>query len=216
MGPGMRESRAVYNKACSIIPDDREYFSVFEEKRTVLICGSAFPSPDSRGNAGCMRALDVASDCFMERPFLSEMALDNIGEIVNREVYEMQDSDKSFMCSLAMLYIFKGRTRVCPAGHASVMFYETDALKNVWVGDGTLLGSKPDHKAVYSDEFELKKDCRFILITGGSKEDVDLATDYFKENKGAVPEDTEEFLKGRQCSYANLFLPEREKRGFLR
>ena len=216
MPPVMRESKAVYSHGSSVIPGANEYFTVFGEKRSVLVSGAACPTADSRGNSACPRALDIAVDCFLERPSSSETVVETIAGFINEEIYGMQEKDKAFLCSLAMLYVFKGRTRVFPAGDAAVLFYENGVLRNEWHGYGTPIGKKAEYKALYSDEFELSEDSRFILLAGKNKESVDSAAAFFKDGGGEEPGDTEEFFKGRQCSYVNLFLPKRERRGFLR
>ena len=216
MIPTKRESRAVYLHGSSIASGENEYFSVFEEKKSLLVCGSAHPSSDSRGNIACPRALDIAVDCFLERPSSSETAVETIAGFINEEIYGLQEKDKAFLCSIAMLYVFKGSTRVFPAGNAAVLFYENGVLKNEWYGDGTPMGMKAECRFIYSDEFELTEDSRFILVTGENRESVGSAVDFFKDNNGNGPEDPDEFFKGRQCSFVNLFLPKRERRGFLR
>lgn len=211
-----RESRAVYIHDCSITPEGNEFFSVFEEKRSLLVSGTAYPTADSRGNTACTRALETAVDCFLERPSSSETAVSTIAGFINDELYGLQEKDKAFLCSLALLYVFKGKTRVFPAGDAAVLFYENGELKNEWYGDGAPIGKRAEYKASCSDEFELTEDSRFILVTGENKEAAEAAAAFFKDNGGGVPEDTEEFFKGRHCSFVNLFLPKRERRGFLK
>ncbi len=215
MGPMGRESKAIYLHGCDIKAAGEEHFSIFEERKSILVCGTAYPGVGSRSSIACSRAIDIAADCFMERPSSSDVAVEAIAGFINDEIHGMQDKDKVFLCNLTMLYVFKGKTRVYPAGDSAAMFYENGELKNVWYGGGISMGKKAEPELIYTDEFELTEDTRFILVAGYDRDETEKTVEYFKEKKGEEPEDTESFFMERRCSYVNLYLPKREKRGFF-
>ncbi len=216
MAPMIRESKAVYLHGCNIRPGDKEHFSGFEEKRNILACGAAYPTSDSWGSIACGRALDTAVDCFIERPSISDMAFRAISGFINDDIFSMQEGDKAFLCNMAMLYIFKGKARLSLFGDSAVLFYENGILKGSWYGSETPVGKKAEYDAVFSEEFELSEDSRFIFVAGEDKEATESASEYFRENNGEVPDDEEAFFMERHCSYVSLLLPKRERRGFLR
>ena len=189
---------------------------MLEERNSILVSGAAYPASGSRSGAACPRALDIASESFLGRPSSSDVAVEAIAGFINDEIYGMQDKDKAFLCNLAVLYVFKGKTRVYTAGDAAAIYYEDGELKNVWYGGGKPVGSEAVPELIYSDEFELAGDARFILVAGRDKRAAEETVAYYRENNGEDPEDTEGFVKERHCSYVNLYLPKREKRGFLR
>lgn len=209
-------SKAVYLHGCDKDGDEQGAHAAFEEKRSILVCGCAYPGSESRTDAACKRALDIGVDCFLDRPSSSAIAVESIAGFINDEIYGMRDRDKIFLCSLAMLYVFKGKTRVYPAGNAAVMYFENEELKNIWYGGGSLLGSSARPELVYSDEFELVENARFVMVTGAADHAVRETVDYYKGSNGEEPENAESFVKEKHCSYVNLYLPKREKRGFLK
>ncbi|MBQ7584352.1 MAG: hypothetical protein IJT24_07045 [Lachnospiraceae bacterium] len=211
-----RESRLVYVHACDIEETTREHFSVLEERNSLLVGGAAYPANDSRSSAACPRALDIAAESFLGRPSSSNAAVEGIAGIINDEIYGMQDRDKAFLCNLAVVYVFKGKARIYTAGDSAAMFFEKGELKNVWVGGGKPIGSAPEPELVYSDEIELTEDTKFILVAGRDRGAVEMTVAYYTESTGEKPEDTEGFVKERHCSLVDMYLPKREKRGFLR
>ena len=215
MGPFKRESRLGFWHGCSIDETDKEVFHVLEERNSILVSGTAYPAGDSRSGAACGRALEIAADSFLGRPSSSEVAVEAIAGFINDEIYRMQEKDKAFLCNLVMLYIFKGKTRVYTAGDAAALFYENGELKNEWYGGGISLGSKAEPELIYSDEFELTEDSRLVLVAGHDRDETEKAIEAFRENNGEEPEDVAGFLKERRCSYVDLYLPRREKRGFF-
>lgn len=215
MGPFKRESRLGLRHGCSIDETDKDIFHVLEERNSILVSGTAYPAGDSRSGAACRRALEIAADSFLGRPSSSDVAVEAIAGFINDEIYRMQEKDKAFLCNLVMLYVFKGKTRVYTAGDSAALFYENGELKNEWYGGGVSLGSKAEPELIYSDEFELTEDSRLVLIAGYDRDETEKALEAFRENNGEEPEDAADFLKERRCSYVDLYLPRREKRGFF-
>lgn len=215
MGPFKRESRLGFYHGCSIGETEKDVFHVLEERNSVLVSGTAYPAGDSRSGAACARALEIAADSFLGRPSSSDVAVETIAGFINDEVYRMQEKDKAFLCNLAMLYVFKGKTRVYTAGDAAALFYENGELKNEWYGGGAAIGSKAEPELIYSDEFELTEDSRIVLVAGYDRDETERAAGYFRENNGEAPEDATGFSRERRCSYVDLYLPKREKRGFF-
>ncbi|MBQ4482480.1 MAG: hypothetical protein II966_04515 [Lachnospiraceae bacterium] len=211
----MRQSKAKYSYGCDLKGEEADSFSVFEEKRSIVVSGTAYPTTESRSHAACKRALDVAVDSYTDRPSTDDMAVEMIGHFMNEEVYSMNGEGGIFRCSLAAIYIFKGKTRVYNAGNSAIMFFESGALKEVWYGKGEPLGGVEDPEAYLPPVFELKEDTRFVIIAASDMETTESAVAFFKDHNGEDPEDTEEFFKERHCSYTNLYLPKREKRGFM-
>ncbi|MBQ9359469.1 MAG: hypothetical protein IJT96_00365 [Lachnospiraceae bacterium] len=211
MGPLKKESKIGYLHACDIEENASEHFSMIEERNSILVSGAAYPAGDSRSAAACPRALDIAADSFLGRPSSSDVAVEAIAGFINDEIYGMQEKDKAFLCNLAVVYVFKGKTRVYTAGDAAAMFFDEGELKEVWYGGGKAIGSAADPELIYSDEFELNGDARFILVAGKDKAAIEETVAFYKENRGEEPEDTESFVKGKHCSYVNLYLPKRER-----
>ena len=216
MGPLKRESKIGYIHCCDIEETGSEHFSALEERNSILVSGVAYPAGDSRGGAACPKALDIATDSFLGRPSSSDVAVEAIAGFINDEVYGMQEKDKAFLCNLAVVYVFKGKTRVYTAGDAAAMFFENGELKNIWYGGGKPIGSAAEPELIYSDEFELTEDTRFILVAGRDMKAAEETVAYYKESNGEKPEDIESFVRERHCSYTDLYLPKREKRGLLR
>ena len=216
MGPMKRESKLIYLHGCDIEETEKEYFSALEERNSLLVGGAAYPAGNSRSSIACQRALDIVTECFLGRPSSSDEAVEGIAGIINDEIYGMQENDKVFLCNLAALYVFKGKTRIYTAGDSAAMFFEKDELKNVWYGGGKALGSAAEPELIYSEEFELTEDTRFILVAGRNRDAAEDTVAYYKERNGKGPEDMAGFAGEMHCSFADLYLPKREKRGFLR
>ncbi len=208
-------SRAVFIHGADIEPGEGNKFAVFEEKRSSAACGSAYPTAGSRSPAACGRAIDIAIDSFTERPSESDLAVRMIGQFVDEGVGEMQEQGKEFMCSLAMLYIFKGKARVYAIGSSAVLFFEEGEEKNVWYGEGGPAGGASHENIELPPILELDADCRFVFITGSDEETVKEAVSYFEESKGEDTEGMTEYMKDKHCSYVNLYLPRRERKGRL-
>ena len=216
MGPFKRESKIGFVHGCDTREAGDGRFSVLEERNSILVGGAAYPAAGSRSGAACPKALSIAVDSFLGRPSSSDVAVEAIAGFVNDEIYGMQDKDKAFLCNLAIVYVFKGKTRVYTAGDAAAMFFENGELKNVWYGGGKALGSSAEPELIYSDEFELKEDTKFILVAGRDRNAAEETVAYYTESKGKEPEDAESFAGEKHCSFASLYLPKREKRGLLR
>ncbi len=209
-------SRAVFLHGADARPSDGDPFAVFEEKRSSAVAGVAFPTENSRSDAACGRALDIAAESFLERPSDSDLAVHMIGEFIDDSIAELQEPGREFMCSLAMLYIFKGKARLYPVGYSAVLFFEEGDLKEIVYGDGVPAGKGSHETMELTETLELDADCRFVFIAGQSEGSVREAAAYFKESKGEDAEGCEEYISGRHLAYVNLYLPKREKRGLLR
>lgn len=216
MGPLRRESKLLYLHDCDIEEADKERYSVLEERKSILVCGTAYPAGDSRSGAACPRALDIAADSFLGRPSSSDVAVEAIAGFMNEEIFRMQDPKRSFLCNMAVVYVFKGKTRIYTAGDAAAMFFEDGSLKNIWYGGGQPLGALPQPELIYSDEFELDGDARIILTAGRDRVTAQEVVAFYKGRNGEEPEDTGSIVREKHCSYVNLYLPKREKRGLLR
>lgn len=191
-------------------------FAVFEEKRTSAVAGVAYPTKDSRSAAACERALGITTDCFLDRPNVTDMALHMISSIVDEAVGGLQENDAEYMCSLAALYIFKGKARVCPAGYSAVLFFEEGELKSIWYGDGVPVGGGSHEGMALPEDLQLDADCRFVFIAGSDMETVKEAVEYTKDSRGEDTEGMKAYFAERHAAYVNLYLPRREKRGFFR
>ncbi len=216
MGPVGRESKAVFLRGCDINETEGIYFSTFEDRRNSTASACAYPTPESRGPGACVRAMNMAIDCFMERPAVTDIAMEMITKMMDDDVRTMQDSDKAFLCSYAGVYIFKGKARAHVLGYSAAMFYELEELKGSWLGNKVPVGAAARSELKFAEPFELTEDSRIILISAGEAGIAEEAVSFIREN-GA--EDTESFsdhFKERHCSYVNLYLPKRERRGFLR
>ncbi len=209
------QSRAIFVHGADIEPGEDNKLAVFEEKRSSAVCGLAYPTAKSRTPSACGRALDIAVDSFTERPSDSDLAVRMIGQFIDEGVGEMQEQGKEFMCSLAMLYIFKGKARVYAIGSSAVLFFEEGEEKHVWYGEGDPAGGSSHEGIELPQTLELDADCRFIFVAGSDEETVKEAVSYFEESKGEDTEGMKEHMKDKHCSYVNLYLPRRERKGRL-
>lgn len=209
------QSRAVFLHGADIEAGDGSSFAVFEEKRTSTVAGVAYPTADSRSPAACERGLRITVDCFLERPSVADVAMQMIGQFVDDGISELQENDKEFMCSLAALYIFKGKARVYPIGFTAVLFFEGEH-KEIWYGDGIPAGKGSREPMEFPGVLELDADCRFVFIAGCDMDTVKDAVSYFEESRGEDTEGMRAYFADKRAAYINLYLPRREKRGFFR
>ncbi len=186
-------------------------YAVFEEKRSSTVAGVAYPTKGSRSSLACTRAIDTAVDSFMERPSESDTALYMIGQFMDDGIKKLQEGDKEFKCSVALLYISKGKARVYPAGYSAVIFFEEGAKKNVWYGDGTPIGTGSHDNMQLPEVLSLGKESRFIFIAAADMETVKQAVAYYEESKGEDADGEAAFMADKHCAYVNLYLPERKR-----
>ena len=187
------------------------HYAVFEEKRNSTVAGVAYPTADSRSSLACTRALDIAVDSFMERPSGTDTALHMIGSFMDDGIGKLNEPGKEFKCSVAMLYISKGKARVYPAGYSAVIFFEEGVRKNVWYGDGRPVGAGSHEDMPLPELISLGQDCRFIFIAASDMDTVRSAVSFYEENKGEDAAAQEEFMKDKCCAFVNLHLPERKR-----
>lgn len=209
------KSRAVFVHGTDIKAAADEHFAAFEERRSSAVAGVAYPTSNSRSAAACGRAIDTAVSCFLERPSDSDTAMSMIGQFVDEGIAKLQETDKEFRCSLAMLYIFKGRARVYPAGHAAVLFFEEGVHKNTWYGDGRPTGCSNRSYDDLPEKLELEKDCRFIFIAGADTETVKAAAKVCEDCNGEDTEKIRDHMSDKHLAWVDLYLPERKK-GIIR
>ncbi len=216
MGPAGRVCRAVFERGSHIREEKGLCLSTFEDKRDATVCSCAYPTVESRGAGACTRAIDMAVDCFLERPAITDVAMNMITKMMYEDVQAMQDGDKVFLCSYAGIYIFKGKARIHPLGYSAAMFYELGELKRTWSGDGIPVGSASRQPVEWTEPFELTEDSRIILICAGEDGITEEAVLHLKESGAEDTEAVRSYFDGKHCSYVNLYLPKRERRGFLR
>ena len=188
--------------------------AVFEEKRSSTVIGVAYPADKSRNTTSCKRALDIAIDCFMDRPSDSDEAMWMIGRFMDDGVCELHEGGEEVSCSPAMLYIYKGKARVYPKGYSAVLFFEGEGLANIWYGDGIPAGSGDHTQMSLPETLKLGNDCRFVFIAGEDMETVKAAAEYAKETKGEDTEGMKAYMSDKHIAWINVFLPER-KREFI-
>ncbi len=208
-------NQAIFLYGSDLISEEDIRYAAFENKRTTTVAGVAYPTEGSRSPVACGRALDIAVNCFLDRPSVADGALQMISRFVDEEISVLQEKDREYMCSLATLYIFKGRARICAMGYSAVLFFE-EGRSEIWYGDSVPAGSLTREDISFPGELELDADCRFVFITGINMDTVGEAVSYFEESRGEDTEGMKTFFSDKHASYVNLFLPKREKRGFFR
>lgn len=153
-------------------------FYKLTEKGGTIACACAFPTKESRGAAACEKTVTISTDSFIRRPALIDMAMEAISGFVNEAVYSLQEPQKRFLCSSAILFIHKGRYRCILSGNAQLWhFCNGRAVKCFTADDAPLFGVSLKSRFSSTDSEELPKgENAFLLYSGYDLSDFDTDT----------------------------------------
>lgn len=152
-------------------------FYKLSAKGGTIACACAFPTKDSRGAAACEKAVTVSVDSFMRRPAVIDVAMDAISGFVNEAVYALQEPQKRFLCSAAILFIHKGQYRCILSGNAQLWhFCNGKLIKCFSAEDAPLFGVSLKRKfSAAAAESLPKGENAFMLYSGYEPSGFDTA-----------------------------------------
>ena len=197
--------------------ETNEYRCVtFAERGRAAYCGTAYPTQESRSALACDRALTVSSESFLLRPSLDDIAIKTINGFVREGVYILQEPGKEFLCSAAFLYMFKGEGRVCIFGNAGVYHFQNGLLRDCYYNPSSaILGRSLRTESDTCPEFSLSGGTETFVLCS-AEESQDLMSIFPPNLIEDIPRNGEwadrvvEMARGKNCSIAAVFFPERK------
>lgn len=99
------------------------------EKGKAVFCGLGYPTMDSRSAMAVGKLLEISGGSFLRRPAVMDEAMEMIAQFMNEGLYGMQEADKQFLASVAILYLWQGMVRPCISGNARIYHYRNGQLQ---------------------------------------------------------------------------------------
>lgn len=191
-------------------------YSSFSSRGKAIACSVAYPTGESRSDIACEKLCSISADCFLRRPSLCDEAMGAIAGFINEGIYLDQEPNKVFLCSAAILYIFRGRARCFATGNSRVYHFRDGRLTEVSRGNGVILfGKKVRWEQKAAPEFELLPEKNiFLLCSGAENTDFDKIMKDMEQDSAltaaedVVPETLIEQFSGKKCSATAIILPE--------
>lgn len=117
-------AKLYFKSYCDKVPEKAEspYFTL-RRKGTALVAGVTYPTRDSRSDITCRKVLEISAESFIQRPSLSDVAVDTISTFINEGIYIYQERDKAFLCSTALLYVLHDKARWVVSGDAVIYHF---------------------------------------------------------------------------------------------
>lgn len=178
---------------------------------------AAYPTEDSIVLSSCERAVMVSTDSFIRRPSVCDEAMEGIMGFVNEGIYALQEPRKRSLCSMAVLYIFRGKARCVTMGNSAVFWFLDGKLASASQGKTDILpGQSLRAKFEFEPEFELGKGKNAFLIVSSANScdlDIPLIENALQSSEGAENwlEAISPELEKCRCSVMTMVLPQRKK-----
>lgn len=175
----------------------------------------AYPTEESRSEVACEKLCSISTESFLRRPSLCDEAMETIAGFVNEGIYLYQEPNKVFLCSAAILYIFRGRARCIATGNSRVYHFRDGSLAEVSRGSGDILfGKNVRWKQKALPEFDLLLGTNiFLLCSGAENTDFDQIMRNLEQDSAlaadedALAETLIRHFKEQKCSAAAIILP---------
>lgn len=191
--------------------NDENPFFRLDAKGKALFCGVTYPTENSRSDIACKKALEIGADSFIRRPSLCDEAMDTISTFINEGIYIFQEADKRFLCSTAILYVFRGRARWVVSGNAGICHFRNGKLINRTEGSSIpLFGERVRWNADTEPEFDVSEgENAFLLYSAGA--DIDFKEKLSEIGQRGVIDDPAGAIVSdfgsKSCSAAAFVLP---------
>lgn len=194
------------------------WYEVSERGKAAFI-GVACPIEDSISGQACEKVLSVASNSFMRRPSVEDIAMINIDGFLNQSVFPLQEPRQASLCSTAFIFVMKGKARYSLTGMTGVFhFLDGELIETIKPINDKLYGCSMRWDSDLQEPIDLSSGLHEFLICSNKKElsiTEEEAKKIYKANK---PNQSEELQvdSAMEVEGAILFvsLPERKK-GFL-
>ena len=204
-----------YKNYCDKSSDEGVFFSL-EEKGKAAYCGVSYPTVNSRSAVACERALSISGDSFLRRPSLRNEAMETISHFMSEGIYILQEPEKEFLCSTAIMYLFKGQARFFIAGSACAChFYQGKLLKTIQAADSPFVGQTLKRKDHIEEAISVEDGQHTFLLCSIS--DSFTLEDFLQKtglSEGALLEECKDKLFSvpeiKACSVALIEIPERK------
>lgn len=194
--------------------NDENPFFRLDAKGKSLFCGVTYPTKDSRSDIACKKALEISAESFIRRPSLCDEAMETISTFINQGIYIFQEADKRFLCSTAILYVFRGKARWVVSGNAGICHFRDGKLINRTEGSNiSLFGERMRWNVETEPEFDVSEGENAFLLYSADL-DIDFQEKLLEiERSGALDDQTGAIVSdfgSKFCCAAAFVLPNKK------
>lgn len=203
--------KAKYKNYCDKASmENTDTFFRLDMRGRAIFCGVAYPTKESRSDLACKKILEISAESFIRRPSVCDEAVDTISTFMNEGIYIFQEKEKQFLCSAAILFVFRGEARCIVSGDAGICHFRDGKLIRRITGDNIpLFGARIRWKHKAQPEFDISQGENAFLLYSGIQTDASetiLEQMEYWRGEDAV---TADFDK-QHCSVAALVLPNKK------
>lgn len=203
--------KAKYKNYCDkASAESADSFFRLDARGKALFCGVAYPTKESRSDIACKKLLEIGAESFIRRPSVCDEAVDAISTFMNEGIYIFQEKEKQFLCSAAILFVFRGEARWIVSGNVGICHFRDGMPVKKAEGCHTpLFGARIRYEQTAEPAFDISRgENAFFLYSCAQREDLDAAMERAADWRGEKAMIAE--VAGRHCSAAAIVLPNKK------